>query len=182
MSVASEIEAQCALARFFGSLLVFELDGERLVELRAPDVAPALSALGIDAPEASTPAAIDELAAEFHELILRPAEGGPLVQSLWTSGSYQGDAAVKAKQLADVAALEFDDEAARGAQPDHLGTLLLLWAETRVFAPEVAARVEQEHFRWALTPLAQLARGGGFYGQVGNTIGRWLHELLADNS
>lgn len=175
---ASEIEAHQALARLFGTLLLHELDLEMLVELREPEVVSSLSSLGITVPEASTRDEIDRLAAEFHELILRPQTGAPLVQSLWTSGSYQGDPAVTLKKLADVASLEFDADEARGAEPDHLGVILLLWAETRGFAPEVADRIEADHIGWAVTPLGALGRDPGFYGQLGRALQAWLGLLV----
>ncbi|MEX1024118.1 MAG: hypothetical protein WD226_03490 [Planctomycetota bacterium] len=176
---ATETEANRALARLFASLLLLELDGDALDELREPPVRAALRSIGVDVPDASTPEEIDQLAAEFHARLLRPESGVPLVQSLVTTGSYQGDPAETCRRLGEVAALEFDAGAASGAQPDHLGSILLLWAETRGYAPEVAERIEAEHLAWSLAPLAQLAKSGGFYGAVAAALARWLETLLA---
>ena len=137
------------VARLFGQLLLHELSADDLERLREPEVLEALAAVGVDVPPADTP--LDELAAEFFDTLLRP-EHGPPVQSLWSGGSYEGDSAAMIRKLAEAAALDFNKSAARGAPLDHIGSILLLWAEARERAPEVAERLQEDHLAWSLAP------------------------------
>lgn len=106
---------------------------------------------------------LDERAADYHDLFLSP-QGGPLVQSLWTEGRYEGTPAARIRQLAASAGLELDGEAARGAAPDHLGCILRLWCATREAQPEVAGELCEHHLSWSLRPLERIAHEGGLYG------------------
>lgn len=166
MSTVQDMSALVACAKLFGELLLHELTTERLEELRQPEVAAALSELGVEVPGACSRADLDLLAAEFLEAFVRPERGGPLVQSLWEGGSFEGDAAVSVRRLATAAGVEFDRGAARGAAHDHLGCLLLLWSATRESAPEVAGVIEQQHLEWAIEPLARLHTESTFYKQL----------------
>lgn len=172
------VEALRATARLFGRLLLFELDEPTRAELCAPDFAAALQQVGISVAPLQDPGALEELAVEFFEAFVQPKEGGPPVQSLWTEGTYEGTAAVAVRQLAEAVGIEFDGGAARGAPHDHLGCLLLLWAETREARPDVAERVVQEHLAWARAPLSRLAVGQGFYADVSRATLAWVEELL----
>lgn len=167
-----------AVAELLAGLLLHELDGPRLAELQQEELATALEALGLQVRGLDPERDLDELAVEFLEAFVQPAEGGPLVQSLWTGGTYEGEPAVIVRKLAQVAGVEFDRAAARGAAHDHLGCILLLWAATQESAPEVAERLREEHLRWALPPLARLARGKGFYPQLCACVARFIDELL----
>lgn len=170
-----DLEALWHAARCLGGLLLRELDAASLERLARPEVREALEALGLDVPVDS--ASIDELAADFHDALLRPAEGGPLVQSLWTQGTYEGDSAATLRKLAGAAGLELSNAAARGAAPDHLGCILLLWAETRTTRPDVAERLERDHLGWALAPLSRLGSGQGFYAGLARVVRRWIEQL-----
>lgn len=167
---------QRALARLFGRLLLRELDAATYAELAQPELRTALGEASIELPADSSgdpgqasPELLDELAAQYFETFVQPREGGPLVQSLWTDGWYEGDAAVTVSKLAQAARFDFDRGAARGAPRDHLGSILLLWAATDEAArehptiAEVASRLRAEHLSWACEPLARIAAGQGFY-------------------
>lgn len=173
------VEALRATARLFGRLFLFELDEDTRVQLVEPEFAAALGQVGISVAPLEAPDALDALAVEFFEAFVQPQEGGPPVQSLWTEGSYEGDAAASVRRLAEAVGVEFDRAAARGAPHDHLGCLLLLWAETREARPDVAERLEAEHLAWARAPLGRLAAGQGFYADVSRATLAWLEELLA---
>ena len=169
------------VARLFGRLLLHEVDEGMRAELCAPELSAALSSVGVDT-GLLVEADLDQLAAEFLEAFLQPAEGGPLVQSLWTQGNYEADCAVTVRKLAEAAGVDFDRQAARGAPQDHLGCILLLWAEVREPATAVAERLEQEHLAWALAPLARIAAGEGFYAGVARAVGAFLRELTAEKA
>ena len=171
-----------ALAELLGRLLTSEVDSRTLGALRAAPLAEPLGALGVVLPEpAEEDAWLEERAADFHDLFLRSARG-PLVQSLWTQGRFEGDATAQVRALADAAGLEFQREATRGAPPDHLGNLLLLWAATDGRAPDIARAVEERHLPWARTPLRQVTEAGGFYGCVASLVLGWLDELGAPSA
>lgn len=174
----TERAALRALAAFLGRLLVRELDRADLARLRDARLAEQLRESGLELPAPEDEAAwLDERAADYHDCFLGP-EGGPLVQSLWTDGRYEGAATVRVRQLAEAAALELDRDAARGAPPDQLGCLLLLWAEASERAPAVADELAAEHLRWAHRPLARVESAGGFYGSLA-TLTRELIDTLA---
>lgn len=175
MIVAAEFGA---VARLFGRLLLFEIDERMRSELTQPEVAAALLELGIDT-DVLHDADLDQLAAEFLETFVQPEHGGPLVQSLWTEGSYEGDSAVAIRKLAEVGAVEFDRAAARGASHDHLGSILWLWAELRLETPELAAHLADHHLAWAGPPLRRIAGGEGFYANLAGALLRFLRDLHA---
>ena len=153
-----ETSAELALAGFFAELLLFELDEPRRAALLEPEIAAALLDLEVDAaPLASVP--LDELAAAYLQAFVQPERGGPPVQSLWTEGSFEGDAAVALRQLAEASGADFDRDAARGAPVDHLGCILSLWVELVPVWPEAARRIEEQHLAWALRPLGAVAAG-----------------------
>lgn len=165
------------LAAFVGRLLVREVEAADLDRMRAPELAGLLRDLGLALPAAGGEALwLESRAAEYHDLFLRP-ETGPLVQSLWTQGRYEGDAAGAVRRLAAAAGVEFQRAAARGAAVDHLGSLLLLWAETVDRAPAVARRLAEEHLAWALGPLRGIEEQGGFYGALARLAGALLEGI-----
>ena len=177
MEAALEFEQ---VARLLGGLLLHELTVERLEELSAPELRAALSEVGIELPASADRAVVDQLAAEFFEAFVQPQHGGPLVQSLWTEGSYEGDTTVTVRKLAEAAAVDFDRRAARGAPVDHLGSLLVLWAATRTRAPQVAERLAQDHLAWSLGPLERLATGSGFYAGVARATAGFVRAVIAE--
>ncbi len=172
-----ERQALRASAEFLARLLLVEVDERTLDTARDPTIRTALGELGIEFPAREEQQAwLEERAAEFHELFLRPASG-PLVQSIWEQGRYGGDAWVRVRHLARRAGFEFQGEAARGAAHDHLGSLLLLWVACDSEAQEVAGEITRAHFAWALAPLARIQSTGGFYGAVAGAVRALLDEL-----
>ena len=168
------------VARLVGRLLLREVDAATLAELRAPELAEALAAVGLATP-APQPDEVATLGAEYFEAFVQPEHGGPPVQSLWTDGTYEGDAAVAVRKLAEAAALDYDRAAARGAPHDHIGSVLCLWAAARERAPEVAARLARDHMGWAQRPLGRQAHAGtGFYSDVARTACALIDELRAE--
>jgi len=164
------------VARLLGNLLLHELSADDLERLRAPEVSAALLAVGVELPGPET--SLDDLAGEFFANLLRP-EFGPPVQSLWQSGSYEGDSAAMIRKLAAAAALDFDKQAARGAPLDHIGCVLLFWAEARERAPEVAERLQRDHLAWSLAPLRRIGSGEGFYAQLARAVSAFVEDLTA---
>ena len=149
-----------AAARLFGRLLLRELDAATLEELRQDDVRLALAELDVAVPgDAEVPA----LGQRFFELFLHPDGALPPVQSLWHNGQYDGDPAAGVRRVAEAANLSMTDNA-RGAAPDHLGCVLLLWAELREPRPELAALLVQHHLAWAELALQHTLADDGFYG------------------
>lgn len=155
-----------AVAELIGRLLLREVDAAELERLREPALMESLATWGVELPGPDEEAVwLEARGADYHDLFLRP-EQGPLVQSLWTQGRYEGDSTIRVRQLAELAGVEFVREAARGAAPDHLGSLLLLWAATDEVTPEVAGEIASVHFEWATVPLQRVQAAGGFYGAV----------------
>lgn len=171
MSAAAERDASHeaslrAVAELFGGLLLREPEAADLERLRAPELALPLEGLGIALPSpAEQDEWLEERGADYHRLFLSP-DGSPLVQSLWTQGRYEGDAAVRVRQLAAAAGVSYQRGAARGAPPDHLGSLLLLWSACLDRARPVAAAIARDHLEWSARALARVTAEDGFYGAL----------------
>ena len=164
-----------AAARLFGRLLVRELDAATLAELQAKEVAAALASLGIELPSEHQ---IDELGNRYFELFLHPAGTLPPVQSLWRDGQYGGDHTVGVRKIAEAANRELAS-GARNAAPDHLGCILLLWAELDDERPELAALLTDHHMAWAELALQHAVQDPGFYGAVARATVALVKELRA---
>ncbi len=170
-----------AAAELLGRLLLHELDEGQRALLVTPEFAQALAEVGIDTHELTSAGNLDELAAQFFELFVQPQSGGPLVQSLWVHGSYEGDCAVAVRKLSEAAGCEFDPAAARGAPHDHIGCIVLLWATLRESAPEAATRLQREHMAWAIAPLSRIGEGSGFYAGVARAAVALLQEISSSD-
>lgn len=171
-----------AVAELLGSVLLRELEPADLANMRAAGLASSLSACGIELPIPEFEASwLEERAAEYHDLFLRP-ETGPLVQSLWTQGRYEGDATVRVRELAELAAVEYQSEPARGAAVDHLGSLLLLWSACDARSPAVAEEIVREHLDWAFPPLKRLEGSEDFYGVIAGMTRQLIEALTAFSS
>ena len=171
-----------ALAELLGRLLLREVEARDLERLRAPELAAALADLGVELPDPDAERAwIEERGADYHELFLSP-EAGPLVQSLWTQGRYEGDATARVRQLAELAAVEFQRDVARGAPVDHLGSLLLLWSASAERAPAIAEELCRQHLAWSRPALARLRAQGGFYGAVASAAAELVELLVAEGA
>lgn len=162
------------VARLFGELLLRELDVATLERLREPATAQAFASLGVELPE---PSELDRVAAEYCDAFLQPQHHPPPIESLWIDGSYEGDTTLAVRALSEAAGLELDRDAARGAPPDHAGSLLLLWAATQEMAPPIAERLVADHFEWIERAMLRVTQLGGFYGQVGGAVGELVKEL-----
>ncbi|MFT7669215.1 MAG: TorA maturation chaperone TorD [Planctomycetota bacterium] len=167
MSTVAEQNCLRAVAQLLGRLLLRELTIEDLEILSRSESAAALKSMGMTLPVPSEQDSwLEQRAAEYHDYFLRP-ESGPLVESLWKQGRYEGDATVRIRQLADFAGAQFERAEARGAPQDHLGSLLLLWGTTDGKVQEVADEIAREHLGWAEEPLEQVAATSGFYAALG---------------
>ncbi len=173
----SEAEALAAVARLLGRLLVREVDRDFLRTLRTGVVASALADIGIDIPTGNAASVVDGLASAYYSAFLDPQRGVALVQSLAVEGRYEGDSAVALRQLAAEAGLEHDSAAARGAPGDHLGSILLLWADLAVRWPAGARALEDRHLAWARRPLETAGGSHAFYGAVARATRAFVEPL-----
>ncbi len=171
------LETLTAAARLFGRLLVRELDAETLAELSAPDIRAALTATGIELPTAEQ---LPDLANRYFDLLLHPTGALPPVQSLWRDGQYEGNHAAGVRKIAESANLELANSA-RSAAPDHIGCILLLWAELDGERPELASLLTEHHVAWSDLALQHAGQDDGFYGGVARATIALVRELHATN-
>ncbi|MEM9799446.1 MAG: hypothetical protein AAGA20_03905, partial [Planctomycetota bacterium] len=68
------------------------------------------------------------------------------------------------------------------AAPDHLGSLLLLWAASESSAPAIADEIAAQHLAWSAAPLARIVEAGGFYGAVAEAALALVEVLGCDPS
>lgn len=167
-----EVNALAETARLFSGLLLFELDEKRLAMLGGEGMREALADLGVAVPRLAPPGPareeqLAELGAQFYAALLAPTgRGAPPVASLWQEGRYEGAIVRTITDLAGMAGFDFDAGAARSAPIDHLGSLLLLWAEASERAPAVADVLAAEHLTWSIRPLDRITELGGLYGSL----------------
>ncbi len=153
------------IATLFGRLLIREVDEELLKELQAPEVSGALSEIGVTVPDDA-----EALRVEYASNFLVGPEQVPLVQSIWEGGAYQSETIQSLKDLAEETGLEYDRENARAAPLDHLGSILLFWAEVANDSPEARQQLAERHLSWARPALIRLASPEGFYVQVADVV------------
>lgn len=174
MTIPDELGSLVPPARLLGRLLVAEADASILRELERDDLRGALLELGIEVPP---PDAQESLGIEYFEAFLHPTDGFPPIQSLWQNGQYDGDAAVSVRRIAAAAALEIAP-GARGAPPDHIGCILLLWAELEGERRDLAECLRSDHLAWAPKALAPAIARGGFYGAVAKAAAALAQEIV----
>lgn len=172
-NVPTESEDLTAAARLFGRLLVRELDEATRTELQEPGIAGALDALGVTVPAADD---LAPLANRYFDLFLHPEGALPPVQSLWRDGQYDGDPAVGMRKIAAAANRELAT-GARSAAPDHIGCILLLWAELHAERPELAQLIQEHHLAWAELALQHATKDDGFYGAVSRATASLSREI-----
>ena len=169
------------VARLLGRLLVREIDDSLAKQLSTAAITEAFRELGMNlstlSAGVSERAELDELAAEYFDVIIHPKDHAPLVQSLFETGRYEADAAASVRKIAAAAGLELDFDLARGAPPDHLGVQLLLWSELAERS-SAAAEFAERHLAWAIRPLRLTAARGGFYGELASVVAKFIHEVL----
>ena len=158
----------------FAHLLLHELDAGTLVRLRMPEVRRALAELGIQVPD---PSRLESLAATYYECWLQPERGAPPIASLWIHGQYEGQVTVQLRKIAAAVGCELDTTASAGAPIDHLGCLLLLWAQCSEYEPALADLIVDEYLDWAPAALEEAARRSGFYGQLARALQQLLGHL-----
>ena len=163
MSADGDVAGLVPAARLLSRLLLREVDDSWRAEVGAPEVAAAFQEIGIELPEVWD---FDALAAEFFETFLNPAHGAPPVESLWTEGRYEADCAVALRKIAGAAGFEFEGHESAGVPVDHLGCILLLWAECIEGHPDLAGLLADEHLGWVPRALATASQRDGFYGSV----------------
>lgn len=162
--------------RLFARLLRREPDAELLAELRAPEVTATLGALGVALPE---DAELEEVCAQYVELLLHPRRGAPPVASLWVDGRYEGDTAIALRKVAEAAGCTFDTTAASGVPADHLGCILDLWCTCATDHPDLANLIAHDYLAWVDRALGAAGAADGFYGQVARATLGLVRELRA---
>lgn len=166
MSVEPTAVELAAVGDLLARLLLFELDREEIVRLRQPERAAALAAVGLALPEGEPETLAEGLAADYFDRFIGGPRGRPLVLSLWEEGRYDAAAAAELRRLTEELGFEFSADSARGAPPDHLGSILLLHGELlRRGFPELSA-FRRRFLAWAPAALGSSGRGPGFYDKL----------------
>lgn len=166
-----------AAARLFGRLLVRELDRDTLSELSSDDIQAALASLSINLPNE---AQLAELGNRYFDLFLHPAGSMPPVQSLWRDGQYDAEPAVGIRKIAAAANRELAT-GARSAPPDHIGCILLLWAELHSERPELAQLLLTHHLAWVEPALQHACADQGFYGAISRATIALVREMQSND-
>lgn len=176
--------------RLFARLWFRELERDDVAALRRDPLAQELTAIGLTPPNDSQ-ASLDELAADFCQLFLGPKGHRPAVQSVWTSGQFQGRAADSMQRYVGLLA-GVDGLWKEARLPDHLGVQLdvmgaimveLAQQETDRREPltQLAGNFFRDHLNWTepLTSWAPTQARTSFYAELAEVTRQFLAEERA---
>lgn len=165
--------------RLFGRLFLREVDAPLLQTLQQPDIVAGMKDLGVEIPaDPDTATLLEQLSTEYCDSFLIGPHQIPLVQSIHEHSTYEARSSQALRELAAEADLELDDDLARNVPVDHLGSILLLWAELVEDGwTEGHQHITEHHLNWAVPPLQQLSQRDGFYPELAQATLLLVHEI-----
>ena len=149
---SDELHALAGLYRLLAGFLLRELDGELLAHLQTPDVRAAYLAAGGVLPEIDDPTQLEQLAADYCQLFIGPADHLPPYESVWRAGRFEGQAAQAMARFVEIAG--GDDTFPAGVMRDHLGIQLEVMGRVLAAAAD-ATQSRREHLELAQTFFAR---------------------------
>lgn len=176
-----ETAGMARAGHLLGLLWLREIDRSWAAELSDPALRESLSQLGLTLPDDDDEAAINHLASTYFEELVHPTTRTPPVHSLVVENKYEGNAAGGVRKVAEALGVDQDQDASRGAPPDHLGAELTLWAELCARSPESAREFASEFLAWA--PGWCRRHGSavpGFYGRLFTVTADFVAAILQD--
>lgn len=176
----AELAATCRLVAGFW---LNEVDQKTLELLRSQQVSEAWIELGGLVPEDASSSAetVDQLAADYCQLLIGPKQHLPPVQSVWSDHVFQSKAASSTRKFYEL----YSGFERPGTIDDHLGCQLyfvgFLLDETNQdeTASQVLEQFQREHLGWAEQLLDRVAQKAGtdFYRGLAVITGQLIKEL-----
>ena len=160
-AAADELASLAGTYRLLARTWIREVDEQFLTFLLVPPLRDAFTAAGGVLPEDAAPSTLEELAVDYCQLFLGPANHLPPFQSVWQRGQFQGESAESMQHFVSVSGCE-----SSGLMLDHLGVQLDVMGRLLDFGSEsvqhfdevvdLAATYYAQHLNWA-APLFDLA-------------------------
>ena len=164
-----------------------EVDRNSLKLLQNPQVQPAWAELGGSVPgeDAASEEVIDQLAADYCQLLIGPKQHLPPVQSVWSDHTFQSTAASSTSRFYDL----YVDYTPPGTIVDHVGCQLHFAAflldqaslgdDHAEAATQVLAQFQREHLEWVPKLLDRVVQKADtdFYRGLAVVTGKLIKEL-----
>lgn len=119
-TTANEVSEMVGTYRLLARLWLREVDEQLIAGMQSPPLKDAFTAAGGILPADITPSTLDELAVDYCQLFLGPANHLPPVQSVWQRGQFQSELAESMQHYVTATGYELTD----GLMFDHLGVQL----------------------------------------------------------
>ena len=158
-----------------------EIDLPLLRQLCNAPLADAFRAVGGEPPDDSTPEVREDLAFDYCQLFLGPANHLPPYQSVWTNGQFQAEPVESITRFIELVGCPEDRW---DVMPDHLGAqldlmqlILTVPTDSEALSREIASTYFTAHLSWA-TPLltaAEKRAQTGFYRSLAIVTRDFLH-------
>ena len=144
------MESVSQLYRLLARVWHEEVDQAFLADLTSEPLHSALTGAGVDLPSESAQETLDDWATDFCQLFIGPSEPLRPIQSVWTEGQLEGQAATSMRET--FLPLLPDFEVPSGLMADHLAIQLAVMAEFIDSGVEdLPRRFFDHHLRWTET-------------------------------
>ena len=156
MAELDNLKALAASCELLGRLWVHELTQEQIAQLRDPQLADQLVALGCDLSELENETAQEDLAIDYCQLLIGPADAVSPFQSVHDEGRFHGEAFASCQKFHQLVQGGVPVQCAEN--PDHFAAQLLFLATVMDLsgdesgqaaeAGEVMQAFFDQHVRW----------------------------------
>ena len=177
-------EELAATIKLVAGLWLREVDDSTLELLNDQRVVEAWASLGGSIPSGGTSSSetIDQLAADYCQLLIGPKKHLPPVQSVWADQVFQSQAASSTHRFYDL----YADYAPPGSIDDHLGCqlhfagFLLAEAGDPETTTDVLMRFHAKHLTWATRLLMRVSEKSetDFYRGLASVTRRLIDDLV----
>lgn len=160
-AAADELAALSGTYRLFARLWMREVDDKFLASLLKPPLRDGFTAAGGWLPDAAAPATLEELAMDYCQLFLGPANHLPPYQSVWQRGHFQSESVDSMRHYVAAAGCEPSGQMRDhlGVQLEVMGGLLEIGSKSVPHADDdlnIVSTYFATHLTWS-TPLLALA-------------------------
>jgi TorA maturation chaperone TorD len=188
MSVGDEAASSSGVYQLLSRLWLREADSELVQFLRSSPIRPLFVQAGGVVPE-DDENVIDELAIDYCQLFLGPADHLPPYQSVWQTGQFQSQTSAAMQEFIDLVPFELEAQA-ENVMPDHLGLQLEIMSgilnriataghgTDREVMMEVARIFFDRHLTWSHQLLRAVVdrAGSDFYRSVARLTDEFLRS------
>ncbi|MCH2211440.1 MAG: molecular chaperone TorD family protein [Fuerstiella sp.] len=157
----NELASLAGTYRLLARLWIREVDGQLLKSLQEPPLCQVFTQAGGRLPDSAASSTLEELAVDYCQLFLGPANHLPPFQSVWQRGQFQSDSAESMRSYVSLLGCETGDQ-----MDDHFGIQLEVMGHLLDFSlstvqhsdgvPDLPGTYFAEHLTWVF-PLFEAA-------------------------